>query len=840
MATKKKGTPKARPVRKAEAKKAAPKKAAAKKAKPSAAKTGPAKSPPRKRAPARPAKMAAEAANDFMAMAQGEAKTVAYIHGIGNKPPAEVLRAQWDMALFGRNMGERTRMAYWVDRQRYPTPEPGTINDRDQGPAVSQSEQRIIAAMGVRAPRKELHELAGEIAQSQEEEKLLRDILKEMGADRPVPEGARKKGLIDEVNAALLRLVSAALLQDVHDFFFVPARREEMERSLRERLLAGGGPFVVVAHSQGSMIAYEVLRKMDPKVCDVALFVTIGSPLGLFAVRSMFKKQLKKKKLPFPACVRHWHNVADRSDPVALDGDLRDDIDIKKDDPRFSNVWKSGANLESPRTPHSASGYLSNPELRARVRQAVGPGFDQPVSNTVLIKDLSDQLESRDGDFRHETLIEMDKLHQGDQDVEASRTALLAKIRKMAGDSTGLTGEALDDAICLEDGLQRFVSAKLTRFEIESLRNDYRQYSFKRLWRDAGKRALLNQSRSAVQADAAQNAYRAGGQRIGWAVLDTGICADHPHFYQAGKKDVVAAQWDCTRRGKPKQLTRADGDAFGRLDGDGHGTHVAGIIAGGCTAPLPGADGTPEQVMFSGIAPEARLYGFKVLNDDGEGRDSWVIKAVQQVAEINDKAGELVIHGVNLSLGSSFDAESYGCGFTPLCNELRRLWRQGVIVVLAAGNEGLAYLVQGDGEAYPTNMDLSIGDPANLEDAISVGSVHKRSPHNYGVSYFSSRGPTADGRQKPDVVAPGEKIVSAHHGFTLAKPETWMVEMSGTSMAAPHVSGLVASFLSARREFIGFPDRVKRIVLDNCTDLGRDGYMQGKGLPNLMRMLGST
>lgn len=795
----------------------------------------------RKRAAAaRPAEMEAVAATDFMAMAQGEAKTVVYIHGIGNKPPAEVLRGQWDMALFGRNMGERTRMAYWVDRERYPTPEPGTRNDRDQGPTINLAEQRVISALGVHAPRKELRQLASEIAQTPREEQLLQDILKEMGADRPSAGGTRKRGLLDEINEALLRLVSAALLEDVHDFFFVPARREAMERSLRERLLAGGGPFVVVAHSQGSMIAYEVLRKMDPKVCDVALFVTIGSPLGLFAVRSMFKQRLKKKKLPFPACVRHWHNVADRADPVALDGDLRDDIDIKAGDTRFSNVWHAGANLESPRTPHSASGYLSNPALRARVRQAVGTGFDQPVSNTVLIKDLSDQLESQGPDYRHETLIEMDKLHSGERDVEASRTALLARIRAMAGASTGLSGEELDDAICLEDSLQRYVSARLTRFEIESLRNDYRQYSFKRLWRDAGKRALLNQSRSVLQADAAQNAYRAGGNRIGWAVLDTGIRADHPHFNQRDKPATVEAQWDCTHRGAPRKLTRADGDAFHKLDHDGHGTHVAGIIAGSCRAPLPGADGTPEEVAFSGVAPEAKLYGFKVLNDDGEGRDSWVIKAVQQVAEINEKAGELVIHGVNLSLGSDFDPESYGCGFTPLCNELRRLWRQGVVVVVAAGNEGLAYLVQGDGEAYPTNMDLSIGDPANLEDAIAVGSVHKSSPHNYGVSYFSSRGPTADGRQKPDVVAPGEKIVSAHHDFHLAKPETWMVEMSGTSMAAPHVSGVVASFLSARREFIGFPDRVKRIVLDNCTDLGRDGYMQGKGLPNLMRMLGST
>jgi len=383
------------------------------------------------------------------------------------------------------------------------------------------------------------------------------------------------------------------------------------------------------------------------------------------------------------------------------------------------------------------------------------------------------------------------------------------------------------------------VSARLTRFEIESLRERYRTLSLKRLWRDAGKRALIYQSRSTVQADAAQVAYRALGAGIGWAVLDSGIAAAHPHFQQPGLPETVLAQWDCTQRGRARELRRRDGAGFATLDGNGHGTHVAGIIAGQCEAPLPGvAPATP--LRFAGMAPQARLYGLKVLDDDGNGRDSWIIKGVQQVAEINERAGELVIHGVNLSLGGYFDAESYGCGFTPLCNELRRLWRQGVVVVIAAGNDGLAWLMQDDGQAYPMNLDLSIGDPANLEEALAVGSVHKSSPHSYGVSYFSSRGPTADGRHKPDLVAPGEKIVSAHHRYDADDPDTWMVEMSGTSMAAAHVSGLIAAFLSVRREFIGFPDRVKQLLFDQCLDLQRDPYMQGRGLPSLMRMLGGT
>lgn len=179
------------------------------------------------RAPAKSSKAASPRAaksdalqqSGFMAAAQGEAKTVIYIHGIGNKPTAEVLRCQWDKALFGRGMGERTRLAYWVNRDRYPTPEPGTCGDRDQGPTINQAEQRVLSALGVAPSRRDLGELADALAGTPAESEMLHAMLDEMGATGTPQRGPGKRGLFDKVNEILLKLISAALLQDVHDFF---------------------------------------------------------------------------------------------------------------------------------------------------------------------------------------------------------------------------------------------------------------------------------------------------------------------------------------------------------------------------------------------------------------------------------------------------------------------------------------------------------------------------------------------------------------------------------------------------------------------------------------------
>jgi subtilisin family serine protease len=207
---------------------------------------------------------------------------------------------------------------------------------------------------------------------------------------------------------------------------------------------------------------------------------------------------------------------------------------------------------------------------------------------------------------------------------------------------------------------------------------------------------------------------------------------------------------------------------------------------------------------------------------------------------------------VNLSLGYEFAAEWYACGHSPLCVEVDKLVLSGVVVVVAAGNSGYVTLnPKLTQDITKFTADMTINDPGNTERAITVGSTHRHSPHTYGVSYFSSRGPTGDGRRKPDLVAPGERITSAAAGKDLIAVQNQAkvqiddetavyIEKSGTSMAAPHVSGAIAAFLSVQREHIGRPEDIKRIFVDSATSLGRDTAFQGSGLVDLLRALQSV
>ncbi len=751
-----------------------------------------------------------------------EIGTVVYIHGIDNKPIASVLKCQWDTALFGAPMGDRTRMAYWVDRNRYPEPEKGSCADKDTlSGSVDRMSAQALQEIG----------LEPEAKLSSAERKIMTALEERLRKGEKQPGGVDVKvlPLPESVRLWIARRITKLFLKDVQDFFFDEHKRGLMEQSLRDRLDVGGGPFIVIGHSQGSMIAYHVLRQLKKADCDVRLFITIGSPLGIQEVQDVLGKIDPGKPLAVPECVDHWLNVAERLDPVALDSHLENDYQPNSRDVKVENHAGLMINPDWESNPHSGTGYLSLDIVRQTVRQTAGPTFSNPVGRNILMKDLVDDIEDSHREQRHPTLIQLVSDDSNGTPLDEVRSRLETLINEVL-EFNGAKRE--DGRIQL---MQRFISADLTRSEIEQLRSHCGTLKIDRVWRNAVKRALLYQSVHTIQVRPANLGYSACGRNIAWAVLDTGIAANHPHFKAHSN---VIAQWDCTGSGSPRQLKPGD-SGFGTLDGNGHGTHVAAIIAGGLTLPRDAKD--PTSIDQQGMAPEAKLYGFKVLKDSGSGEDAFIIKALDTIAELNERAGKLIIHGVNLSLGGNFDPSVFGCGHTPLCQELRRLWRQGVLVCLAAGNEGYALLDSVNG-VISANMDLSIGDPANLEEAIAVGSVHKTNPHTYGISYFSSRGPTADGRMKPDLVAPGENILSARHQWPKGKltVRNAYVEMSGTSMATPHVSGLLAAFLSARREFIGYPDRVKALLLQHCTDLARDPYIQGKGIPNLVKMIMNT
>ena len=135
--------------------------------------------------------------------------------------------------------------------------------------------------------------------------------------------------------------------------------------AFRGRISVGGGPFVVIAHSQGSMIAYDAPRSRK-RDANVPLFVTLGSPLGLQEVQDQFKRFRKTRTLKVPACIGDWLNVADWIDPVALDKSLSSEFTPEKfiKDVR---IW----NKDSPRDPTLGTGYLSHDAVRGPVQQAV-------------------------------------------------------------------------------------------------------------------------------------------------------------------------------------------------------------------------------------------------------------------------------------------------------------------------------------------------------------------------------------------------------------------------------------------------------------------------------------
>jgi len=281
------------------------------------------------------------------------------------------------------------------------------------------------------------------------------------------------------------------------------------------------------------------------------------------------------------------------------------------------------------------------------------------------------------------------------------------------------------------------------------------------------------------------------GKGIGVAVVDTGIAGTLPDFRTSASNStsrVVATV-------ATNPYATSDNDSYG------HGTHVAGIIAGNSTN-RPSND--PLKGHYVGVAPDANLVSVKVADEQGNATLLDVIYGLQFVVDNKDAYN---IRVVNLSLEST-QAQSYKTD--PLDAAVEAAWNSGIVVVAAAGNRGTA-------------SDAVDYSPGNDPYVISVGGVDDMGTKNTiddTVASWSSTGTTQDGYAKPDVLAPGAHIVSnlaPNSAFASMCPSCIVdgqyIRAGGTSMAAPMVAGAVADMLQLRPGLT--PDQVKAAVIAN-------------------------
>ncbi len=229
------------------------------------------------------------------------------------------------------------------------------------------------------------------------------------------------------------------------------------------------------------------------------------------------------------------------------------------------------------------------------------------------------------------------------------------------------------------------------------------------------------------------------GKGVKVALVDSGIDGTHPDL----KGRIVEWKDFVANKNTP-------------YDDFGHGTHCAGIIGG---------NGAGSGGKYKGVAPEVSYIGIKVLGKDGSGSLSTILDGINYAANSDAQV-------ISMSLGSSDHSQAMD---DAVCSAVAK----GKIVICAAGNSG------------PDSK--TIGCPSDCKDAISVGATDK----NDQIASFSSRGPTSDGRLKPEICAPGKDIVSTRAtGIHNEKAvDNYYISMSGTSMACPMVSGSVALML---------------------------------------------
>jgi serine protease AprX len=303
---------------------------------------------------------------------------------------------------------------------------------------------------------------------------------------------------------------------------------------------------------------------------------------------------------------------------------------------------------------------------------------------------------------------------------------------------------------------------------------------------------LATSYNASIQTPYLWNTYGGTGRGVGVAVVDTGIAG--------GLADFRASSLDKSSRVIGSAVVNPD--AKTATDTYGHGTHVAGIIAGDSRNR---DDGDGNKGRFMGVAPKANLISIKASDDDGNATVLDVIAGIQFAV---DHKADYNIRVLNLSLESTA-VESYKTD--PLDAAVEAAWNKGIFVVVAAGNRG-----PGDGSVSHA--------PGNDPYVVTVGAVDDNGTKDITddtPASWSSRGVTQDGFAKPDIYAPGAHIVSnlaPKSAYASLCPDCVSgdgeyIRAGGTSMAAPMVAGAAA---------IGFqldptltPNRIKALLRDS-------------------------
>jgi subtilisin family serine protease len=314
------------------------------------------------------------------------------------------------------------------------------------------------------------------------------------------------------------------------------------------------------------------------------------------------------------------------------------------------------------------------------------------------------------------------------------------------------------------------IAARVTR---ETAKEIGKHPQVKKVWRDGKVEAFLNESVPLIRANRVWTDLGVTGRGVIVAIVDTGIDYTHPDLGGClGPSCKVMGGYD---------FSNNDSDPW---DDHGHGTHVAGIVA---------ANGA-----IKGVAPEAKLLAFKVLDYSGSGSFSTVIAGIERAVQ----SGADVI---NMSLGGPGDPDD------PLAQAADNAVAAGVVVVVAAGNSGPDY--------------QTLGSPGLARQALTVGASDKSDQ----IARFSSRGPAPLTLQiKPEVTGPGVSITSTvpHAGCSLCDPSGYKA-LSGTSMASPHVAGAAALLLERFPSWT--PQQVKEALMERSVSLGLDVFTQGSG-----------